>query len=37
MIDDNDVNDGVTKVIKSPKCSRSHLVHVALKDSTITV
>lgn len=37
MIDDNDVIDGVTKVIKCPKCSRSHVVHVALKDSTITI
>ena len=37
MIDDNDIKDGVVKVIKCPKCSRSHVVHVALKDNIFTI
>lgn len=32
MIDDNNINDGDVKVIKYPQNSRSHVVHVALKD-----
>lgn len=37
MMDDHDISDGDVKVIKYPKCSRSHVAHGALKENIFAI